>query len=169
LAYGAHYATGHCQVTCPQLSLFADQFDYRIEVEGIADQEAILIPPMLLQPFAGQKEKGQLNIKIKKNHKALHCVIEDNGRGFQDGGDNYPKRPLSTIINKERLEILGRQTKTDAHINIIDKKATTGESSLSVERHQNFELYQNKKSYIFRGCNFLSLSVGKPSGLTYLT
>jgi LytS/YehU family sensor histidine kinase len=133
LAYGAHYATGHCQVTCPQLSLFADQFDYRIEVEGIADQEAILIPPMLLQPFAGQKEKGQLNIKIKKNHKALHCVIEDNGRGFQDGGDNYPKRPLSTIINKERLEILGRQTKTDAHINIIDKKATTGEVGVRVE------------------------------------
>jgi hypothetical protein len=125
-----------------QLSLFADQFDYRIEVEGIADQEAILIPPMLLQPFAenailhgfaGQKEKGQLNINIKKNDKTLYCFIEDNGRGFQDGGDNYPKRPLSTIINKERLEILGRQTKRDVHINIIDKKATTGEAGVRVE------------------------------------
>jgi tetratricopeptide (TPR) repeat protein len=125
-----------------QQSLFADQFDYRIEVEGIADQEAILIPPMLLQPFAenailhgfaGQKEKGQINISIQKDHNTLLCVIEDNGRGFHSVEDNVQKRSLSTIINKERLEILSRQTKTDAQIKIIDKKATAGEAGVRVE------------------------------------
>jgi tetratricopeptide (TPR) repeat protein len=125
-----------------QQSLFDNQFDYEIKVEGVSDQEAILIPPMLLQPFtenailhgfAGQKEKGQINISIQKDHKALHCVIEDNGRGFQGTEDHYHKRPLSTIINKERLEILSRQTKTPAQINIIDKKATADKAGVRVE------------------------------------
>ncbi|THU34876.1 histidine kinase [Niastella caeni] len=125
-----------------QQSLFANQFEYRIEVEGIADQEIILIPPMLLQPFTenaimhgftGQQEKGQINISIQKNHKALHCIIEDNGRGFQVAGNQSQKRSLSTIINKERLEILSRQTRTLAQLKIIDKKATTGEAGVRVE------------------------------------
>lgn len=124
-----------------QQSLFDNQFNYEISVEGVSDQ-AVLIPPMLLQPFtenailhgfAGQKEKGQINISIQKDHKALHCVIEDNGRGFQGGEDHYQKRPLSTIINKERLEILSRQTRTPAQLKIIDKKATTGEAGVRVE------------------------------------
>jgi len=98
-----------------QQSLFDNQFDYEIKVQGVSDQEAVLIPPMLLQPFtenailhgfAGQKEKGQINISIQKDHRALYCIIEDNGRGFQGVEDHYQKRPLSTIINKERLEIL---------------------------------------------------------------
>jgi hypothetical protein len=61
-----------------QQTIFSDQFDYQIEVEGVPDQVQILIPPMLLQPFTenailhgftGQKEKGQINISLQKNHK----------------------------------------------------------------------------------------------------
>lgn len=123
-------------------SLFDNQFDFHIEFDEPDDGEGILIPPMLLQPFAenailhgfnGQKEKGQINIIIKKNHEALHCVIEDNGRGLQGGEDNRQKRSLSTLINKERLEILGRQTKTRAHLTIIDKKVTGGGAGVRVE------------------------------------
>ena len=124
-----------------QQSLFANQFDYHIEVQGIADQEAILLPPMLLQPFtenvvlhgfAGQQEKGQINISIQKHDNALHCVIDDNGRGLQSAENLSKKRSLSTIINKERLDILSRQTGTHAQLNIIDKKETTGEGGVRV-------------------------------------
>jgi hypothetical protein len=123
-------------------TLSAHQFEYHIEMSNIANQKAILIPPMLLQPFAenailhgftSQKEKGQLNIYIKKDHKALYCVIEDNGRGFQTADDNSQKRPLSTIITQERLEILGRQTKTRAQLNIIDRKETGDGTGVRVE------------------------------------
>jgi tetratricopeptide (TPR) repeat protein len=125
-----------------QQSLFDDQFNYEIRVEGVSDQEAVLVPPMLLQPFtenailhgfAGQKEKGHINITIKRVHKALHCIIEDNGRGFQGAEDHSHKRPLSTIVNRERLELLSRQTKTLAKLKIIDKKATTGKPGVRVE------------------------------------
>lgn len=134
-----------------QQALFA--FDYHIEVEGITDQETILIPPMLLQPFtenailhgfAGQQEKGQINIKIQKNDKALHCVIEDNGRGFRVAGNQSQKQSLSTIINKERLKILSRQTGTRAHLKTIDKKTTTGETGVRVELILPFQMKQKK-------------------------
>lgn len=127
-------------------TLFCNQFDYLIEVEGLDDLEEILIPPMVLQPFtenailhgfAGQEEKGQLNIRIQKNHKALHCIIEDNGRGFKRAEPNsyepYHQRSLSTLINQERLAILSRQTKTAARLSIVDKKATAGEFGVRVE------------------------------------
>jgi LytS/YehU family sensor histidine kinase len=112
-------------------------------VKGVNDLEKVLIPPMLLQPFTenailhgfkGQTEKGLINICIKKTHGGLHCIIEDNGRGFQGAeihGDH--KRSLSTIINQERLAILSRQTKTAAQLTVVDKKATVGERGVRVE------------------------------------
>ncbi len=126
-----------------QQTLFHHQFDYAIEVEGVSDQATILIPPMLLQPFAenailhgftNQQEKGRINICIKKTNGTLHCMIEDNGRGFQGAEKTgHPKRSLSTVINKERLAILSRQTKTVAQLTIVDKKTTEGESGVRVE------------------------------------
>jgi hypothetical protein len=124
-----------------QQTICDDSFDYRVDVEGVPHPEAILVPPMLLQPFAenaivhgfaGQKGKGQINIRVQKNHKVLQCVVEDNGRGFQDVKD-HQKRSLSTIINRERLEILSRQTKTPAQLKIIDKKAMGGGAGVRVE------------------------------------
>ena len=138
-----------------QQSLHDNQFDYHIEIKEIDDQELVLIPPMLLQPFienailhgfVGQKEKGQINISIQKNNKTLDCIIEDNGRGFQNVEDQFHKRPLSTVINKERLEILSRQTKTPAQLNIIDKKATIGEPGVRIELNVPFQIY--KKAHL---------------------
>jgi LytS/YehU family sensor histidine kinase len=132
-----------------QQTLFDYQFDYVIEVEGVSDQSRILIPPMLLQPFAENailhgfkdQEKGRINICIKKMPGTLHCMIEDNGRGLQGAeihGDH--KRSLSTIINKERLAILSRQTKTVAQLTIVDKKATVGEPGVRVELMLPYQL-----------------------------
>ncbi|HEX6430049.1 MAG TPA: histidine kinase, partial [Niastella sp.] len=126
-----------------QQTIFDYHFDYAIEVEGVSDQATILIPPMLLQPFAenailhgfnDQEEKGRINICIKKTQRTLHCIIEDNGRGFQGAEiHDHHKRPLSTIINQERLAILSRQTKTVAQLTIVDKKAMEGKPGVRVE------------------------------------
>jgi hypothetical protein len=137
-----------------QQSLSANNFEYHIEVKGIIDEETILLPPMLLQPFAENairhgftdlQEKGQINISIQKNDKVLHCVIDDNGQGLQSAEDDSKKRSLSTIINKERLEILSRQTGTHAQLKIIDKKETTGEAGVRVELILPFQMKQKKR------------------------
>ena len=71
----------------------------------------------------------------------FHCMIEDNGRGFQGAEINTDhKRPLSTIINQERLAILSRQTKTVTQLTIVDKKATVGERGVQVELILPFQL-----------------------------
>jgi tetratricopeptide (TPR) repeat protein len=124
-----------------QQTISCNAFDYRIDVEAVP--QGIMIPPMLLQPFAenailhgfaGQTEKGQINIHLKKDHKALYCIIEDNGKGIQDAEpNNAQKQSLSTAINQERLQLLSRQTKTAAKLTIVDKKATTGKPGVRVE------------------------------------
>lgn len=124
-----------------QQTLASNGFNYHIDVEDIPD--GIMIPPMLLQPFAenaiihgfeGQQEKGQINILIKRDQRALYCIIDDNGKGFQGIESNHDhKRPLSTVINQERLAILSRQTKTVAKLTIIDKKTTVGEPGVRIE------------------------------------
>jgi tetratricopeptide (TPR) repeat protein len=133
-----------------QQTLSDNQFDYEIEVEGVNNQAKILIPPMLLQPFAENaifhgftnlKEKGRINICIKKTHSALHCMIDDNGRGFQEAEINeHHKQSLSTIINQERLAILSRQKKTVAQLTIVDKKATEGKPGVRVELMLPYQL-----------------------------
>ena len=125
-----------------QQDLFLHTFDYHIDVEEVIDQEAILILPMLLQPFIenailhgfnGLTYKGQITVQIRMQEKALHCIIEDNGRGMQCTDIPSKKRPWSTIINKERLKILTRQANTPAQLNIIDKKGSTNETGVRVE------------------------------------
>lgn len=130
-----------CYLTLQQ-AIFANQFNYNIQVEGIADQNEILIPPMLLQPFAensilhgfaGLQEKGSLHISIQKKDNTLYCVIDDNGRGLQRGENQSQRQSLSTVINRERLDILSRQTKTLAQLRITDKKELTGKAGIRVE------------------------------------
>ncbi|MDT0650031.1 sensor histidine kinase, partial [Autumnicola edwardsiae] len=68
-----------------------ERFSYSITVDGDIDQEKTLIPPMLIQPLVensiwhglanNKKEKGLLQLKIYKKKKALHVIIDDNGRG----------------------------------------------------------------------------------------
>jgi hypothetical protein len=63
---------------------------------------------------------------------------------LQGEEDDSKKRPLSTIINKERLEILSRQTRTLAQLKTIDKRATTGEAGVRVELNLPFQMKQKK-------------------------
>jgi hypothetical protein len=68
-----------------------------------------------------------------------------NGRGLQGEEDDSKKRSLSTIINKERLEILSRQTRMLAQLKIIDKKETTGEAGVCVELILPYQAKQKKR------------------------
>ncbi len=109
---------------------FEGSFDYRIEVYEWYEEDNLLIPPMLLQPFVenailhGLKQidhKGHISIEIRKDLHLLHCVIEDNGRGLQPV-THQGKASLSTLITRERLDILSRQTRQPAGITVTDRK-----------------------------------------------
>jgi hypothetical protein len=116
---------------------FADMFDYRVDVQDL-DTEAIMIPPMLLQPFVenaiehGFKNisyKGQLQITFRLDAQQLHIDISDNGVGIEEQPKNLSgKTSLSRIITQERLDILfntgSRKAWFETHTNAAFGKGT---------------------------------------------
>jgi hypothetical protein len=110
---------------------FENLFTYKIEVYEGYEEDNILIPPMLLQPFvenaifhgfANYDHNGLIIIKIERNSDILHCIIEDNGSGLTKSISNSDKRSLSTVITQERLSLLTKQMRKPARIIVIDKR-----------------------------------------------
>lgn len=115
-----------------QAMRFEGDFDYEIDVYEQYEEDDLLIPPMLLQPFVENAilhgirqlpHKGQIRISIRRTQFMLHCEIEDNGNGMQPAQVATPgKQSLSTVITQERLSMLSRQTRMPANLTITDKK-----------------------------------------------
>ena len=137
-----------------QAMRFDGAFDYRVNVYDLYEEDDLLIPPMLLQPFVenailhGLKQinhKGHIEVTITRELHVLHCVIDDNGSGLQPAVAPVQKKSLSTMITKERLAILSRQTHQPAGIFITDKKQENSQGT-RVELHIPF-----KKALPFNG------------------
>lgn len=118
-----------------QLMRFEGSFEYSLDIYEQYEEDGLLIPPMLLQPFVENailhgmrrlERKGVISIRIERGPHVLHCVIEDNGRGLQPEKQEE-KTSLSTVITQERLSMLSKQTKRPASLRIIDKKTENGE------------------------------------------
>jgi len=121
---------------------FQNVFQYVIRrFDGFVDEaNEVLIPPMLLQPFienaiqhgmSGKKNnEGLIEIELKKADKVIVCIIIDNGTGVKVKQDLGPKNSLSTIITRERLELLSRQMGTPASLEILNRNANEGGGTL---------------------------------------
>lgn len=115
---------------------FKDSFTYSIETwDGFEEeQEELLIPPMLLQPFAenalahGMKgldgKNGKISIALSKMQGSIRCIIKDNGSGFDTNAPVHKgeKQSLATIITRERLAILAKESGKPAGLEISSTK-----------------------------------------------
>lgn len=113
-----------------QAMRFEGAFDYSVEVFEMHEEDDLLIPPMLLQPFVenailhGMKQlnhKGHICVTITREQQVIRCVIEDDGSGLQSDLTQSGKRSLATVITRERLAILSRQTGQPASITFTNK------------------------------------------------
>lgn len=115
-----------------QAMRFEGVFEYRITgYEGYEEDEEVMIPPMLIQPFVENAiqygiqnldTKGELLIKIDKEDGMILCRIDDNGHGIGKVATGNPgKQSLSTHITRERLNILSRRTGRTANLEILNK------------------------------------------------
>jgi len=109
------------------------KFSYSIQVDDAIDQENILIPPLILQPFvenaiwhgfSTKEGKGNLLIRIEKNNEMLQCTVEDDGVGRTQSAMVKPqqaeKKSLGMKITKSRIDIINRIRKTNAGIELTD-------------------------------------------------
>jgi LytS/YehU family sensor histidine kinase len=119
-----------------QQLLYNNKFDFNIEVDDTIDTEAILLPPMLTQPFIenaikhglkSTSEKGQIDISFKFHNQKLFFEINDNGVGFSDK-ETVNKKSLAMKITKERLINISKKTDFEVQTEnrLDDKKNTIG-------------------------------------------
>ncbi|MNS51013.1 anti-sigma F factor [compost metagenome] len=90
---------------------------------------------MLIQPFvenaiihgmANQVNKGQILLEIQLNERQLLVKIVDNGKGIgTTPNEKANHKSLSGTIAKERLEILAKENKMRANVEIDSNKGGT--------------------------------------------
>ncbi len=114
-----------------------NSFSYSIELTGNIDPETDTIPPMFVQPFVenaieygivNAKEKGLIQLTLKKVGDYITIEIKDNGGGLNSGFAN-PKEhhSLATTIIKERMELFNKTLKDQIQLILGDIIGENGE------------------------------------------
>lgn len=109
---------------------FDDKFDFVIDSQiDMAEQSLIYVPPLIIQPlvenaikhaFKGMKEKGKIEILVKKlNENSLTYFIKDNGCGFDYSPNGAMNHGLD--ITKERLTLLFNDMKKNVKFTILSR------------------------------------------------
>ncbi|WP_130854992.1 tetratricopeptide repeat-containing sensor histidine kinase [Olivibacter jilunii] len=110
-------------------------FDYRIEVADNVDQDNVMVPPLLLQPFIENSIKhgfaftevaGLVRISINKDNQQLVCSIDDNGTGIKNKEDRGNRKSRGLSISEKRVALFARQHKGQGHMKLIDKQEVQG-------------------------------------------
>jgi len=112
-----------------------DKFEYVIEFEEGVEEEELMIPSMIIQPFienavwhgmSALDNKGTIRISFAMhNPKALKITIEDNGIGIKQSkayaSNSENQLPLGMEMTRKRLEIIGK--KMDVEISVESSEA----------------------------------------------
>ena len=117
---------------------FENRFSYSFEMPPELENEEVMIPPMLAQPFIenaiehafkGMKENGQVRVRFRRDGEQLIMEVEDNGIGIESGKANALQHPekkqhrsLAIQITQERLQLLKEERKLGVEMKIIDLK-----------------------------------------------
>jgi LytS/YehU family sensor histidine kinase len=116
---------------------FANRFEYEIQLPPDIDSSAILIPPMLIQPYVENAiwhglmhkkdgKQGKVELIISKREDNLFCVIQDNGIGrekaetFRTQHPGNRKRSMGMQITKDRMEMINKLYSTNTTMQVID-------------------------------------------------
>jgi LytS/YehU family sensor histidine kinase len=116
---------------------FDQTFNYEITVDETLANDEILLPTLMVQPFAEnaiwhgllhQEGEKKLSIRFTNNaEEHLTCTIEDNGIG-RSRSDQIKKGKMNSVsheskgieIIRERLILMQQKTGKPAHVEISD-------------------------------------------------
>lgn len=119
---------------------FGNKFDYDILVLPNVETDAILIPPMLLQPFIEnsiehgimhKNAPGYIGVTISQFEEFIQIEIVDDGVGIEKSQKiNQERREhhksFATSITLERIENIARQGLGRAEVTITNRLQTEG-------------------------------------------
>jgi two-component system, LytTR family, sensor kinase len=123
---------------------FEGRLEFEILVDEEIDEDRVVIPPMMIQPFVEnaiehgfiRREKGMVRIRIDLvNEELLCCTIEDDGIGREAAiairsGEPHREnhQSLGIGITCERLELLNRSGHPGHRVEITDLKDKAGKA-----------------------------------------
>ncbi|MEK7225706.1 MAG: histidine kinase, partial [Bacteroidota bacterium] len=115
---------------------FPQKFTYAINIENDIDPDELLIPSMILQPFAensiehgftGINYPGRLSIQFEKTGNDLQIQISDNGKGLSTIAKEESEHiSRASQIIKDRIYLLNLKLKTKASFTIDNNKNEKG-------------------------------------------
>lgn len=111
-----------------------NRFTYEVDIDTSIDQEATLVPPLILQPFvenaiwhglSKKQGEGRLKIDVRRSGEMLVITIDDDGVGrsaapVPDPSVQGGKASLGTSITRERLAALGSPGGQQAGFNYVE-------------------------------------------------
>ena len=120
---------------------YADKFDYSIMVDERIDDENMMIPPMLAQPFIenaiehGIRHKrmyGHISVRFNLEDGFIRFEVEDDGVGREKAAELEAEQStrhvsMATSITQDRLLTLNKKLKKKIRMEIIDLKDDSGE------------------------------------------
>lgn len=121
---------------------FGERFEYRIEVADDLDIEGIIVPPLLLQPFAenaiwhgllhSDRPDKALMIRIIEEADACLFVVEDNGVGREKARQMKSrsathKKSFGMQITNKRVELFNKNFSSQIAITVHDVVDPAGE------------------------------------------
>ncbi len=120
---------------------FDNAFTYTIEVTQDISVETVMVPPLLIQPYAEnaiwhgllhRKEPGgKLDVRLWKNDGKLYIEIEDNGVGRDEAKRLKSKtatkqKSHGMKITAERMDIVNKVYNVDAGVVVTDLEDDRG-------------------------------------------
>ncbi|WP_078671833.1 tetratricopeptide repeat-containing sensor histidine kinase [Chitinophaga eiseniae] len=117
-------------------------FEYNIRVGADINDEEVLIPPMILQPYVENaiwhglvhkhNEKGLLEIDILLKDRSLVCTITDNGIGRQKAMEIKEKKgkghnSVGMKVTEGRIDLIRKINNKEAKVTVTDLADTAGQ------------------------------------------
>lgn len=113
---------------------FDYHFSYSVLVDPGVDTQYILVPPLIIQPYAEnaiwhglmhKETHGHLDIKLHCDTSWLYCIIRDDGIGRKRAGELKSKsapqhKPMGMKITAGRMELLKKESHYASAITIND-------------------------------------------------
>jgi sensor histidine kinase YesM len=128
---------------------FGESFEFEIRVSEHLDTDGLLVPPLLLQPFAenaiwhgllhSPNPDKQLIVRVSEEDDYCFFVIEDNGVGRQKAREMksrsaHVKKSFGMEITNKRVELFNKNFSSQIQISVNDVVGPDGEvAGTSVE------------------------------------
>lgn len=115
---------------------FGENFNVTIDIDPALDQEFILIPAMLIQPFVENSIKHgvfhkqgdkilRITISKPQDHQVIEVVIDDNGigrgRSKEINKSRIAHHSFATAANEKRIDLINQTIDKKTRLKIIDK------------------------------------------------